>query len=326
MRYSRKAEIQMNTYVQQWFHVIENMKNTNTYKLAWGKAILDIIAKKQLTKIPFSSIAEEMLRYYWNQIYFFNLKQGPTNQTPTLFKIINEMISHYQDLVGTKQPVWFNIAQSKLVKNKKYYNHQIKKIMVVLHQDVSWRFLIVGGAQIPIYSIDKRMNAILLCKDALVSLSDYGKLLSQFIYFKWSQLLEKFNHAPKIANKINGSGQQEIRRRSLSAYKEILLKLYDKSPIRDFYTDEILSKDDLSVDHFIPWSYIYSDDIWNLVLTSKSNNSKKSNHLYSKEYLSKLIKQNNELIQLIEDNRIKLVIIEALNNQYIEKFYFDFTN
>ena len=33
----------------------------------------------------------------------------------------------------------------------------------------------------------------------------------------------------------------------------------------DFYTGDELDMDDISVDHVIPWSFMYSDDIWNLV-------------------------------------------------------------
>ena len=41
--------------------------------------------------------------------------------------------------------------------------------------------------------------------------------------------------------------------------------------------EKVLQENDISVYHVIPLSFMYSDDIWNLVLTSKSNNSSKSN-------------------------------------------------
>ena len=93
---------------------------------------------------------------------------------------------------------------------------------------------------------------------------------------------------------------------------------------KGFYTDEVLSMDQISVDHFIPWSYIYSDDIWNFVITSKSNNSKKSNRFSSKHFLKKLIEQNLRLISIIKESTFKKQIHEALKNQYVENFYFDF--
>ena len=35
----------------------------------------------------------------------------------------------------------------------------------------------------------------------------------------------------------------------------------------------------MSIDHFVPWSYVASDELWNLIPTKKSINSSKSNSL-----------------------------------------------
>jgi CRISPR/Cas system Type II protein with McrA/HNH and RuvC-like nuclease domain len=148
----------------------------------------------------------------------------------------------------------------------------------------------------------------------------------QFLYFKWTQLLEKFNHAPRIANKIAGSEVQAIKRKSLKVYRDILLILYENQAIKDFYTDETIDISDISIDHFIPWSFIYSDDIWNLVITSKSNNSKKSNKLSDKQYLTKLKEQNLVLVSKITNLSLKETLQDAINNNYLDKFYYDLKN
>ena len=36
-------EISVPTYIDQWISVIENMKNENTYKLAWGRALVECV-------------------------------------------------------------------------------------------------------------------------------------------------------------------------------------------------------------------------------------------------------------------------------------------
>lgn len=45
---------------------------------------------------------------------------------------------------------------------------------------------------------------------------------------------------------------------------------------------------------------MYSDDIWNLVITSKSNNSRKSNAIPSKEVIEKLKKRNVYLMTILD--------------------------
>ena len=73
----------MTDYINLWLDIIENMNNENTYKLAWGRALIEIIYESKDENhdlvIPFVQIAEKMLKYYWNQTYFFNLKQSPNS-------------------------------------------------------------------------------------------------------------------------------------------------------------------------------------------------------------------------------------------------------
>jgi 5-methylcytosine-specific restriction endonuclease McrA len=194
-----------------------------------------------------------------------------------------------------------------------------------LYQDVAKRFPITKEKSHNLYTIDKNRHVIVIEKESFDSLRVNGRFIMPFLYLKWAQLLEKFNHSPRIANKIAGSGQQSIQRKSLAKYRKILLKLHEASEIRDFYTNEILSLKDVSVDHFIPWSYLYSDDIWNLVITSRSHNSKKSNHLTSKEFLDRLNEQNKKLLNLIKDLHIKNILKDAIDHRYLEKFYHDFS-
>ena len=40
----------MSDYIRQWLMIIENMNNDNTYKLAWGRAILECIVEEKQFK------------------------------------------------------------------------------------------------------------------------------------------------------------------------------------------------------------------------------------------------------------------------------------
>lgn len=89
----------------------------------------------------------------------------------------------------------------------------------------------------------------------------------------------------------------------------------------DFYTGKVLQENDISVDHVIPWSFMYSDDIWNLVLTSKSNNSSKSNIIPSQAVIESLKERNSRLVKLINDSKYKDELLLAIENDYVDKFY-----
>lgn len=111
-----------------------------------------------------------------------------------------------------------------------------------------------------------------------------------------------------------------MKRTNLLKYKDILLLLY-QDEIKDFYTDEPIKPEDISVDHFIPWSYMYSDDLWNLVITSKTRNSSKSNRPPTKDYIHKLEERNRKLLEVIQDSNQKEELMESLEHHYITKFY-----
>lgn len=157
-------------------------------------------------------------------------------------------------------------------------------------------------------------------KQQVLSLKEYSFVLSQLINFKWAQLLEKFNHSPRIASKVKGISDNTIKRSSLTKYKNILLKSNNYQAI-DFYTGKVLQENDISVDHVIPWSFMYSDDIWNLVLTSKSNNSSKSNIIPSQGVIESLKERNARLVKLINDSKYKDELLLAVENDYVDKFY-----
>ena len=91
---------------------------------------------------------------------------------------------------------------------------------------------------------------------------------------------------------------------------------------KDFYTGYVLNVDDISVDHVIPWSYMYSDDLWNLVLTSKSMNSSKSNSIPSEAVIHRWEDRNLKLIETFDkrsQNYLDLKI--AIEQNYVQKFY-----
>lgn len=50
-------------------------------------------------------------------------------------------------------------------------------------------------------------------------------------------------------------------------------------PIREIYTGQDIPIDLLSLDHFVPRSYISNDELWNLTLMRRSLNSSKYNRL-----------------------------------------------
>lgn len=319
----------MEAYLKEWLDVLEGMSNDNTYKLAWSRAIIETVLADhpqgdEAFEIPFSTLAERMLKYYWNQTFFFDLKQSPNPvKLPTLYQITSEMIGIYTAEQNTAVPVWFDKAKSAFEQNPQQYAKIIRRVVATLKLDVCWRFLIANKKQYELYRLDKANAKIFLSKNQVLVLRDYGVILIQIINYRWAQLLEQFNRSPKIASKVKGSQENRIRRSNLAKFKDILLQSYKGIPVTDFYTDQPLTEKEISIDHFIPWSFMYSDDVWNLVITSKSNNSSKSNKIPPKEAIEKLVRRNQELLHLVTDPGLKRTLEESIEKDYVTRFYMD---
>lgn len=92
---------------------------------------------------------------------------------------------------------------------------------------------------------------------------------------------------------LNAGGH--VERRTL---RKFLMVFKDLSHC--FYCNCRLQKGDVHVDHFIPWSYIFDDEAWNLVLSCSNCNLKKRDSLAQEEFLVELIRRNLDYYEKIE--------------------------
>ncbi len=100
---------------------------------------------------------------------------------------------------------------------------------------------------------------------------------------------------PGIADKLEPPQERKLEK--IKKYWKLILSL---EPVRDIYSESILSEKDISIDHFIPWSYVAHDKIWNLNPTTKSINSAKSNNLPDWDiYFERLARQEYQSYQLM---------------------------
>lgn len=89
-------------------------------------------------------------------------------------------------------------------------------------------------------------------------------------------------------------------------WKEIIIS----KNINDIYTGMDFTKENydklgvLSIDHFIPWSFVLHDEMWNLTPTFKNINSSKSDNLPSyQEYIDKFCSVQYEAFSYLCDKK-----------------------
>lgn len=70
-----------------------------------------------------------------------------------------------------------------------------------------------------------------------------------------------------------------LKQRKLQNVRKLWVSIMDVREIVDIYAGGIVNQHDYEVDHFIPWSYISNDEIWNLIPVGGTCNSSKRDKL-----------------------------------------------
>jgi hypothetical protein len=278
----------MNPTLSDWFEVIKNCSIENTYKMGWGKSIVECCFEDDSEElIHFDRISMKMFKYYWNQTIFFDLQQGSNpNKPPKFISYVKSKIEEYQSQYGF-QPKEFERIEDKV-------NLEVKELNKFLIYDVCYRFLKVGNKEYDLYELDKK-NRTIRVKNPHI-LKEYSEILFEVIKNRWVQILETYNSSPRISKKYMITDRGNIKRKSLKKFVKYLQLTDDKCFISGEEFDG-----DLSIDHLIPWSFMFSDDIWNLVFVKQGYNSTKSNRIVDESEIIKLEERNKILLQRMKE-------------------------
>ncbi len=301
--------------------------------MAWAKALVEIAIsnnKQAKVVIPFDDIAEKFLKYYWNQTIYFDLTQGANlKKPPEILTYTKDLIFEYQQVTGTMQPIRFEKVDFNKLKLNNSYIKTIRKIGNTLKNDVCWRFLNLDKKAYPLYELNKSNRIVTLHQSQVESIKAYYESLLPIINYRWTQMLESFNFAPRISKKVRAIDEDNVRRKSLTKFRKYLDTTNDKEKRVCFYCGEQMQNDEISIDHVIPWSFIFADDLWNLVYCHKSENSKKSNRLPVEADIQKLENRNLKLVESMRKadktnskhyDQLQL----AIEKDYVRQFWISF--
>lgn len=96
----------------------------------------------------------------------------------------------------------------------------------------------------------------------------------QFEKLKWLQ-----NNNPEVPGLVYKLTAMDEKMRKLNHVRKLWAGILDLSEVRDVFTDAPIKVKGYDVDHFIPWSFVMNDELWNLSPMDSRLNSKKNNRL-----------------------------------------------
>jgi hypothetical protein len=273
--------------------LLDDDKVVASYKMYWLLGILDEVSAGK-EEIDFKQIIARMIVYAWYPILQYKLSFG---RFDNLKKPVN--------YVSTREHFPSNYDERKLleyINNSKDKEFQL--IIKELTYNVPYRLLspffpnelhgvkdssknkmityLSLSSEKCLYKIVKGENDKIVLNEGWAEyLKDNYKLIKSWIYYKLVCFLQKRNpNVPAIAFKLDAP-----KSRKLTSATKLWGKILASENIKDIYTGEdfnSLNYDKygvLSIDHFIPWSFVLHDEMWNLVPTFKNINSRKSDNL-----------------------------------------------
>ena len=277
-----------------------------TYKFFWFVSIMQIHAKSDNPRISVWDIVIRMVANAWYPIHYFRLSFGKND---SLFDIVMKLQQITQIPIDANAETIINGLTNRIEERR------IRGQLNTLTQNVPYRFLspwvkytwdedVISRSQMLengcLYSLYKNGTDFYIILNSAwdTYLHAHYNILMDFAYWNLTLFLQVRNpNVPAIPNKLIRSDV----RNSLTKQHNYWDKVMEiGGPICCIYTNKELHPNDYDLDHFIPWSFVSHDLLWNLIPSDGSINSSKSNKLPDLDfYLPKLAAMQHRSLQLI---------------------------
>jgi hypothetical protein len=271
---------------------------TNAYKYYWFLSILDHLAESDDLHITLDEISMRMLSLVWYPLDYYKLSFGKHDGFKELAATISAKITI--DNAVNAPSLLYQIEHNLKKETAAKLKHKVKK---GLDRWVKFRFLspffedsIKGlpdqqvniiisrmsnssNVSVP-YSIEEK--GIMLNEEWAMYFQQHQIILRSFVNWHLVRFLQKNNpNVIGLTEKL-----EKPLARDLKLAKTYWSKFLADAPFKCIYSNLEIARSNFSLDHFIPWSYIAHDQLWNIIPTTKSANSSKSDCLPSlKTYL-----------------------------------------
>ncbi|MGN0658282.1 MAG: HNH endonuclease domain-containing protein [Emergencia sp.] len=267
--------------------LFDNM--SESYKLFWFQAIVSGVCSGK-TEFTYEELIDEMIADGWYMVCEYRLNLGPSDTLENLIHWVQgksglrpaagrgEILaflrsSDDREIRAKKRTLTRNVPyrlQAPFLENLKGkgWNVPEKELAAEINgadERLLYYFTEVNGLQSRI-RIGPRWQEYIL---------ENQEILRGWIQFNMISYLQRRNpDVPGIISKL-----KPPQERNLIKVRKLWTAVAEICPLRDIYAREPLDPEDMSIDHFVPWSYVAHDELWNLSPTTRRVNSSKSSSL-----------------------------------------------
>lgn len=286
-----------NLNIEGFIHMLDDP--TECYKFYWLDSILQLLAQGK-DEITFDDVISGMIADAWYTVTEYRLRMGTKdtkgNSINSIERAVNKLSALNVIEATADRECIINLisGNDSLVHDEKY---QISKnvpyrvlssfLENIRGNDPLWdqrtRLIAyleaLNRTQCLPYTIgmekglkkriviDKRWKSFLI--DNIVTVRGWIQMK------KIKYLQDRNPGVPGVMYKLEPGKEKQ---RKLQNVRKLWKAITDVTKIKDIYTGSLLKKD-YEIDHFVPWSFITNDEMWNLMPVDASLNSSKRDRL-----------------------------------------------
>jgi len=286
---------------------------TNSYKFLFFLSLLDILRRRYFDvsdSISFEDLIIEMLANAWYPHTFFKLSFGRQDKVAqkldSLDLVIEEPILQFTDT--DKTLLRQAISSQDLYDVVSHLRRYVPFRLIVPFVEMDLGNVSRGkGNQLdaampgivercfesrkPLYRFNstryRDCYEIIVHPDWASYLEKHYSIVRGWVAWEWLRYMQKRNPStPAISSKLFMPKKRESLKKQTDYWK-LVLRYTD---IRCIYSGELIDSKRFSLDHYIPWSFVAHDQLWNLIPTLPEINSSKSNNIPSRRHFDDFVK------------------------------------
>ena len=289
--------------IDSFIHMLDD--TTECYKFYWLDALLKLFSLGK-TEIFFDDLINQMIADAWYSVVEYHLHLGPKNASGKIMNSLERAVIKLSQLTNIpndadRDTIILAVKENdrelhgekdQLTKNVPYrmlspFMHEVKgndriwdqkKRLIAYIEQLNKKecipYQITDGA-----GLKKRGVINEEWQDFFM---DNFVTISGWIEVKKVRYLQGRN--PGVPGIIYKLVPENNKQRKLRYVRNLWNTIIETKPVYDIYSEKLLGLNDFDIDHFVPWSFVANDELWNLLPMDSSLNSSKSNNLPQWKY------------------------------------------
>ena len=270
------------------------------YKFYWLEGLVHLISRG-IGETTFEAVIDEMICNAWYSVREFHIHLSGMQADGLVRDGLERAILRLTELSDLSA----NASKTEIKNSIREFNEELKPFKEQLTNMVPYRALagfFSRSNQMVNWGSVRRVTEYIRYINQSVTILPYAlgdsSRLKKEIYFNpdWMAMIqdntvnilgwiqyEKVkwlqNNNPEVPGLIYKLAPMDEKMRKLVHVRKLWNGILLCREIRDVFTDNPVVRKRYDVDHFIPWSFVMNDELWNLMPMDSSLNSSKSNRL-----------------------------------------------